>query len=200
MRAISNSSVLIALSSIGQLSILTQRFPDRITIPPAVWYEVVETGVGRIGAAEVAVGLNDWLSVQTVVNKALTLVLQQDLDQGEAEAIALWLEQPSDALLLDEKKARQVARRINLPTLGTLGLMYVRMPPPALSDYAVSCAGIYGRFKPIYRFIPTDRYPQSAPTNPPLSNRESPTPAPSLALIPPFPPPPDNPSCGSPTP
>ena len=40
MKAISNSSVLIALSSIDQLSVLTQRFPDGILIPQAVWYEV----------------------------------------------------------------------------------------------------------------------------------------------------------------
>lgn len=123
MRAISNSSVLIALSSIGQLSILTQRFPSKILIPQAVWYEVVETGAGRAGATEVAAGLNVWLTVQEVENKTLISVLQQDLDQGEAEAIALFFEQPSEALLLDEKKARQVARRMNLPILGTLGLL-----------------------------------------------------------------------------
>lgn len=123
MRAISNSSVLIALSSIGQLSILTQRFPDGILIPQAVWHEVVETGAGRAGAIEVAAGLSIWLSIQEVENKTLISALQQDLDQGEVEAIALFLEQPSEALLLDEKKARQVARRINLPILGTLGLL-----------------------------------------------------------------------------
>lgn len=123
MRAISNSSVLIALSSIGQLPTLTQRFPDGIVIPQAVWYEVVETGAGRAGAAEVAASLNNWLSIQEVENQTLISVLRQDLDQGEAEAIALFLEHPSEALLLDEKKARQVARRINLPILGTLGLL-----------------------------------------------------------------------------
>jgi len=58
-----------------------------------------------------------------VENKTLISVLQQDLDQGEAEAIALLLEQLSEALLLDEKKARQVARRMNLLILGTLGLL-----------------------------------------------------------------------------
>ncbi len=123
MRAISNSSILIALSSIGQLSILTQRFPDGILIPQAVWHEVVETGSGRAGAMEVAAGLNVWLSVQEVENKPLISVLQQDLDDGEAEAIALFCEQPLEALLLDEKKARQVARRMALPVLGTLGLL-----------------------------------------------------------------------------
>lgn len=105
MRAISNSSVLIALSSIGQLSILVQRFPDRILIPQAVWYEVVETGAGRAGALEVAAGLNVWLTIQEVQNKTLISLLQQDLDNGEAEAIALLLEQSSEALLLDEKSA-----------------------------------------------------------------------------------------------
>ena len=123
MRAISNSSVLIALSSIGQLPVLAQRFPDGILIPQAVWYEVVETGAGRAGAIDVAAGLNVWLSVQAVENKTLISVLQQDLDRGEAEAIALLLEQPAEALLLDEKKARQVARRMNLPIVGTLGLL-----------------------------------------------------------------------------
>jgi uncharacterized protein len=58
-----------------------------------------------------------------VKNKTLILLLQQDLDNGEAEAIALLLEQSSEALLLDEKKARQVARRMTLPILGTLGLL-----------------------------------------------------------------------------
>ncbi len=123
MRAISNSSVLIALSSIGQLSVLTQRFPHGILIPQAVWYEVVETGGERVGAKEVAAGLNSWLTVQDVENKTLVLLLQQDLDNGEAEAVALFYEQPSEALLLDEKKARQVSRRMVLPVIGTLGLL-----------------------------------------------------------------------------
>ncbi|MEA5419972.1 DUF3368 domain-containing protein [Spirulina sp. CCNP1310] len=123
MKAISNSSVLIALSSIGQLSILTQRFPGGIVIPQAVWYEVVETSAGRPGSAEVAAGLNNWLSIEEVKNKSLIPLLQQDLDRGEAEAILLWIEQASEALLLDEKKARQVGRRMNSPILGTLGLL-----------------------------------------------------------------------------
>lgn len=123
MRAISNSSVLIALSSIGQLPILAQRFPDGILIPRAVWHEVVETGAGRSGARDIAAGMHGWLFIQEVEHQALIQVLKQDLDQGEAEAIALMLEQPSGVLLLDEKKARQVARRMNLPILGTLGLL-----------------------------------------------------------------------------
>lgn len=53
MKAVSNSSVLIALSSIGQLSLLRHRFPQGVLIPEAVWREVVEAGADRPGAQEV---------------------------------------------------------------------------------------------------------------------------------------------------
>lgn len=43
MKPVSNSSVLIALSSIRQLELINQRFPDGVMIPQAVWKEVVET-------------------------------------------------------------------------------------------------------------------------------------------------------------
>jgi predicted nucleic acid-binding protein len=54
MTAVSNSSVLIALSSIGLLELIHQRFPDGVIIPQAVWREVVETGAGRVGSEQVA--------------------------------------------------------------------------------------------------------------------------------------------------
>ena len=41
LKAISNSSVLIALSAIEQLDLLEKRFPEGISIPEAVWQEVV---------------------------------------------------------------------------------------------------------------------------------------------------------------
>ena len=54
MKAVTNSSGLIALSSIGQLELIHQRFPDGVLLPKAVWKEVVETGAGRPGAEQVA--------------------------------------------------------------------------------------------------------------------------------------------------
>ncbi|MEW6755406.1 MAG: DUF3368 domain-containing protein [Candidatus Latescibacterota bacterium] len=44
MRAVADSSPLIALSTIGRLDLLFQRFPGGISVPPAVWREVVDTG------------------------------------------------------------------------------------------------------------------------------------------------------------
>ncbi len=121
MRAVSNSSVLIALSTIGQLSLLDRRFPDGVLLPQAVWREVVETGAGQPGAQEVASA--SWLSIRAVTDTALVSLLKMELDEGEAEAIALFCEEPVEALLLDEKNARRVARRLSFPMLGTIGVL-----------------------------------------------------------------------------
>ena len=121
MKAVSNSSVLIALSSIGQLELINQRFSDGVFIPQAVWKEVVETGSGRPGANQVANA--SWLTIFPVNNLHLVSLLRLELDEGESEAIALSLEQPNSAILLDEKNARRVAKRMNLSPLGTVGIL-----------------------------------------------------------------------------
>ncbi|MBO1349956.1 MAG: DUF3368 domain-containing protein [Hormoscilla sp. GUM202] len=121
MKAVTNSSVLIALSTIGQLSLLHQRFPEGLLLPQAVWREVVETGADRPGSREVASA--SWLTRRAITNNALATLLRLELDEGEAEAIALYLEEPVEAILLDEKNARKVARRMGLPVLGTLGIL-----------------------------------------------------------------------------
>ncbi len=54
MNVIADSSVLISLSTIGQLSILSARFEDGIIVPGEVWREVVDNGHGRPGSHIVA--------------------------------------------------------------------------------------------------------------------------------------------------
>ena len=121
MKAVANSSVLIALSAIGQLELLSRRFPEGILIPQAVWREVVETGKGQPGATEVE--SVSWITVSTVQDKNLVSLLRMELDEGEAEAIALCCEARAEAILLDEKDARRAARRLGLAVLGTVGVL-----------------------------------------------------------------------------
>ena len=121
MKVISNSSILIGLSSIGRLSILHKRFPQVIIVPEAVWEEVVKAGHGLPGAEEVA--RTEWITIQQVKNKVFTLSLQTSLDRGEAEVIALNQEINADILLLDEKSARSIAVRLQYTVLGTVGLL-----------------------------------------------------------------------------
>ena len=62
MTAVSNSSVLITLSSVGFLILLREKCPEGIVIPNAVWREVVEEGGNRPGAREVAAA--PWIARQ----------------------------------------------------------------------------------------------------------------------------------------
>lgn len=121
MIVVSNSSVLIALSAIGRLELLPKKFTRGIIIPGAVWEEVVVTGHGLPGAKSVADA--SWINQQQVADITLVFTLRASLDKGEAEVIALAREIKADLLLLDEKSARNIARRFNYTVLGTVGLL-----------------------------------------------------------------------------
>jgi hypothetical protein len=50
-------------------------------------------------------------------------LLLTEIERGEAEAIALAYELDADSVLLDERGARQSARRLGLRPLGTIGIL-----------------------------------------------------------------------------
>jgi len=105
LKAVADSSVLIALSSIKLLRVLAQRFPAGVLVPPAVWAEVAETGKGQPGAEVVAAA--SWITVREVADQAFVGLLQGQLDAGEAEAIALARQEGDAIVLLDEKDAHR---------------------------------------------------------------------------------------------
>lgn len=121
MKVVANASVLIALSSSGQLTLLRERFPDGVLIPPAVWREVVEQGRKRPGVQEVDAA--KWIIRHEVTAKEIVKLLQRELDEGEAEAIALAHEVRAELVLLDERDARRVAKQLGLRVLGTVGIL-----------------------------------------------------------------------------
>ena len=121
MKVVSNSSVLISLSAIGQLDLLHKEFPEGVLIPRAVWQEVVATGQGRSGARQVASA--SWIQIVEISDSNLAAMLRADLDAGEAEALVLAREQQAATALLDEKDARKVARKLGLSVLGTVGIL-----------------------------------------------------------------------------
>jgi len=121
--AVSDSSTLIHLAMLGRLGLLREFFGE-VVVPPAVWKEVVEEGHGRAGANEVdQAGRSGWLTVVGPNNEALLRLLKRELDEGEAEAIALALEQQADLVLLDESDARRIAGVYGLPHTGIVGLL-----------------------------------------------------------------------------
>jgi len=120
LKIVANSSVLIALSSIGKLNLLRDKYKN-IIIPKAVWSEVVETSWGEPGSDEVRKA--NWIEVLEIKDNNLFMAINESLDYGEAEAIVLAIELKADMILLDEKDARIIADRFNIVPLGTIGIL-----------------------------------------------------------------------------
>ncbi len=122
-KAISDSSTLIHLSAIGRLDLLHE-FYDSLVITPAVWHEVVEEGKGRSGALEIKREVEEGrIKVQSPKDYALLGLLKRELNDGEAEVIALAVEDGSAEVLLDESDARRVAEVFGLVKTGIVGIL-----------------------------------------------------------------------------
>jgi predicted nucleic acid-binding protein len=106
--AVVNSTCLIALEGIERLNLLRAVYGEVIA-PPAVLEEV---------AADI-----DWLVTKEPANPAVSMALQSQLGKGEAAAIALAIEMSDVVIILDDKKARRVARQMGLKVVGTLGTL-----------------------------------------------------------------------------
>ncbi len=115
---VTNSTCLISLERIHQLGLLPTLF-EPVMVPPKVQEEF------GISVA--------WLTVEHPQNTALVMALSQLVDAGEAEAIALALEHKT-ALVLDDRKARHVARRLGIPIIGTIGILVRAKRQGALSS------------------------------------------------------------------
>lgn len=121
--AVADASTLISLAAIGRLELL-HAFHGKIMVPPAVWREVVQDGHGRPGTAEVEEARRvGWIEVVVPRNTDLLTLLKRDLDDGEAEAIALAVEQRADIIFLDEAEARRTAALYRIPRAGTVGVL-----------------------------------------------------------------------------
>ncbi|MDI7261250.1 MAG: DUF3368 domain-containing protein [Thermodesulfobacteriota bacterium] len=114
---VSDSTVLIALSSLGILEILKHLY-ERIIISEAVYKELVR-GEGKPGSE---IGSINWIDVRTLAPQ-FKKYLEFDLDEGEAETIALSEEIGADLVLIDEYWARKIAEYKGLKYTGTLGVL-----------------------------------------------------------------------------
>jgi uncharacterized protein len=120
---ISDSSTLIHLANINRLGLLKEFF-GQVVVPPAVWKEVVDLGEGRVAAMEVKdAGASGWITVEPPRDIAFVRSLTKDLDEGEAEAIALAVETKASLILVDETDARRAADLYGVPKTGIIGLL-----------------------------------------------------------------------------
>jgi predicted nucleic acid-binding protein len=116
---ISDTSPLFYLHRLRRLDLL-QKLYQRITVPQAVADEL-KAG-GDQGEDVPNIREYEWLKVRSVrVPEVITLIT--DLGAGEAQVLALAIEEPGSLVILDDSLARQIARLRSLRTTGTAGVL-----------------------------------------------------------------------------
>ncbi len=119
MIVISDTSPILNLSRIGRLELLARLY-EQVLIPPAVYRELARSDMGDplIESASPS-----WLVVEAAQDRVRIAELSEELDPGEAEAIALALEKQADLILVDERLGRRVALALGLRVTGLLGVL-----------------------------------------------------------------------------
>ena len=115
---IADSGPIISLALIGKLELLNSLFDD-ILIPQAVWNEISADDTKPFynltydffkGKVRQIKGFND---------------LTFTMDYGESESVILYRELQADFLLIDDKKARNIAENMGINCIGTLGVLSI---------------------------------------------------------------------------
>ena len=113
-----NTSPLFYLHQIGQLNLL-QKLYGSIKTQNAV-YQELQAGKAQ-GISIPAIQDIEWINIATPKNEYVPNVI--DLGTGEAEVIALGIENPNSLLILDDSLGRRIARLYHLKFTGTLGVL-----------------------------------------------------------------------------
>lgn len=121
MKAAIDSSVLIAVNKLGYLTLVTKMF-DKLVI--------VQSVIDEISNDEAYVEVRKLIDselVDVIKGSRVELLglLSYSLGKGEAETIAVACELGLDFVLLDDLRARKVARRLKLNVMGTLAVLKV---------------------------------------------------------------------------
>ena len=120
MKLVSNASPLIFLAKIDRLDLLENY---EMIIPKQVYSEIKE---GEKSGREDSYKIKSLIENGTIkvdeisINKELE---KHNLGEGERAAISLAIDQKISLILLDERKARRVAKFYNLYPKGTVGIL-----------------------------------------------------------------------------
>jgi hypothetical protein len=116
---VADTGPLVALSCADTIDLLRNLYAH-VYVPPAVARELAGGGA-RVGGDLLA--RHSWLDVRAPTAQP-ELLLREELDAGEAEAITLAVELGRSCVLLDERRGRRIASRVyGLEVRGTLGVL-----------------------------------------------------------------------------
>lgn len=120
MKVVVNATPLIGLALINRLELLPALFED-VIVPHAVYEEVALHGSGRAGAT--ALTQATWVQVREPDTTPTIEPLLLGLDAGELQVLLLARSLEPDWVLIDERLGRRVAKALQLPVKGTVGVL-----------------------------------------------------------------------------
>lgn len=106
-----DASCFILLEKTGAITLLEKVFEQK------------RIATTNIVAKEYEKILPEWIHIESVSNQHYLQFLQLEVDQGEASIIALAMEKDNNILVLDDLKARKLAKNLKLSYTGTLGIL-----------------------------------------------------------------------------
>ncbi len=122
MIAVSDTTPILSLLKADQLELLEILY-GKVLIPEIVYKELTTNPVFKDEIDKVR--KCPFLSVIEVKNKEAVQLLKRatGLDVGESEALVLYGEQKAELLLIDERKGRGVAKKMEIEHIGTMGIL-----------------------------------------------------------------------------
>jgi predicted nucleic acid-binding protein len=120
MIVIADTSVILNLCRVQHEHLLQQLF-KRVLIPAEVAGEFAR--LAKIQKRFTGLVLPGWIEILPAPKSFPMEVIQAELDAGEAAAIALFLKQKADALLIDESLGRSVANKLGIRTIGIVRIL-----------------------------------------------------------------------------
>jgi len=115
---VSNATPIIAFAKINRLK-LFQKIVGEVIIPEEVSKELFS----HKKSDNKKLNRCKWIKVEKVKSQNEIELLMPTLDKGESEVIILSKEIKADLVIIDELSARKIAMMMNLPLIGTVGLL-----------------------------------------------------------------------------
>jgi hypothetical protein len=120
MIVIADTSVILNLCRVQHEHLLQQLF-KRVLIPNEVAGEFER--LAKIQKRFAGLVLPNWIEIVSAPASFPAEVIKAELDAGESAAIALFLKQKADALLIDESLGRSVAEKLGIRTMGIVRIL-----------------------------------------------------------------------------
>jgi predicted nucleic acid-binding protein len=117
MLVVADTSALVALAACDALSLLDHLFQE-VRVPLAVFRECTVPGKPE------AERLDTYLQAKVIeIDLQDFVITVAGLGRGELEAMALYKHLHADRLLMDDRRARKMARLNNIEVIGSLGVL-----------------------------------------------------------------------------